>query len=183
VSRVWQADLARGVGLPTHPKHELYDVLIVGAGPAGLTAAVYAASERLRTLIVEMHVPGGEAGTSSRIENYPGFPDGISGGDLAARTYRQARRLGAEFLIGAGALSALPGADAIEVELASRTTVSARSLVLAFRVAYRLLEATGVDSLIGRGVHYGAAPGEAPAYRDRPVAIVGAANSPPARPP
>jgi thioredoxin reductase (NADPH) len=124
-----------------------------------------------------MHVPGGEAGTSSRIENYPGFPDGISGGDLAARTYRQARRLGAEFLIGAGALSALPGADAIEVELASRTTVSARSLVLAFRVAYRLLEATGVDSLIGRGVHYGAAPGEAPAYRDRPVAIVGAANS------
>jgi thioredoxin reductase (NADPH) len=178
VSRVWQADLASGAGLPTQPSHELYDVVVVGAGPAGLTAAVYAASEGLRTLVVEMHVPGGQAGTSSRIENYPGFPDGISGGELAGRTYRQARRLGAEFLIGAGALSALPGADgAIGVELASRTTVPARSLVLAFGVAYRLLDAAGVDTLIGRGVHYGAAPGEAPAYRGRPVAIVGAANS------
>ena len=178
VSRVWQADLASGVGLPTQPKHELYDVLVIGAGPAGLTAAVYTASEGLRTLVVEMHVPGGQAGTSSRIENYPGFPDGISGGELAARTYRQARRLGAEFLIGAGALSAVPGADgAIDVELASRTSVPARSLILAFGVAYRLLEAVGVDRLIGRGVHYGAAPGESPAYRGRPVAIVGAANS------
>jgi thioredoxin reductase (NADPH) len=177
-SRYWQANLASGAGLPTHPEHDLYDVLIVGAGPAGLTAAVYAASEGLRTLVVEMHVPGGQAGTSSRIENYPGFPEGISGGELAARTYRQARRLGAEFLIGAGALSAVPNADgATDVELASRTTVPARSVVLAFGVAYRLLDAPGVDALIGRGVHYGAAPGEAPAYHDRPVAIVGAANS------
>jgi thioredoxin reductase (NADPH) len=177
-SRSWHADLARGAGLPTQPAHDLYDVLIVGAGPAGLTAAVYAASEGLRTLIVEMHVPGGQAATSSWIENYPGFPDGIGGGELAARTYRQARRLGAEFLIGAGALAAVAGADgAIEVELASRTAVRARSVVLAFGVAYRLLEATGVDRLIGRGVHYGAAPGEGPAYRDRRVAIVGAANS------
>jgi thioredoxin reductase (NADPH) len=132
----------------------------------------------LRTLIIEMHVPGGQAGTSSRIENYPGFPDGISGGELADRTYRQARRLGAEFLIGAGALSALTAADGmIEVELASETSVRARSIVLAFGVAYRRLEATGVDRLIGRGVHYGAAPGEASAYRDRRVVIVGAANS------
>jgi thioredoxin reductase (NADPH) len=177
-SRSWHADLAEGAGLPTQPVHDLYDVLIVGAGPAGLTAAVYAASEGLRTLIVEMHVPGGQAATSSWIENYPGFPDGISGGELAARTYRQARRLGAEFLIGAGALAAVAGADGvIEVELASRTTVRARSVVLAFGVAYRLLEATGVDRLIGRGVHYGSAPGEVPVYRDRPVAIVGAANS------
>jgi thioredoxin reductase (NADPH) len=177
-SRTWHADLARGAGLPTHPRHDRYDLLVVGAGPAGLTAAVYAASEGLRTLIVEMHVPGGQAGTSSRIENYPGFPDGIGGGELAARTYRQARRLGAEFLIGAGALAAAGGADGtIEVELASRTTVRTRSVILAFGVAYRLLEATGVDRLIGRGVHYGAAPGEAPAYRDRRVAIVGAANS------
>ena len=177
-SRMWHADLATGAGLPTQPRHELYDLLIVGAGPAGLTAAVYAASEGLRTLVVEMHVPGGQAGTSSRIENYPGFPDGIGGGELSARTYRQARRLGAEFLIGAGALSAAIGADGvIEVELASRTAVRARSVILAFGVAYRLLAAAGVDGLIGRGVHYGAAPGEASAYRDRRVTVVGAANS------
>ena len=177
-SRTWHADLARGAGLPTHPMHDLYDVVIVGAGPAGLTAAVYAASEGLRTLIVEMHVPGGQAATSSRIENYPGFPDGIGGGELATRTYRQAQRLGAEFLIGAGALAAVSGADGvIEVELASRTSARARSVVLAFGVAYRLLEAAGLERLTGRGIHYGAAPGEAPAYRDRRVAVVGAANS------
>ena len=92
-SRIWHAKLADGAGLPIYPRHDLYDLLIVGAGPADLTAAVYASSEGLRTLIVEMHVPGGQAGTSSRIENYPGFPDGISGGELADRTYRQARRL------------------------------------------------------------------------------------------
>jgi thioredoxin reductase (NADPH) len=177
-SRIWHADLARGACLPTEPRHDLYDLLIVGAGPAGLTAAVYAASEGLRMLIVEMHVPGGQAGTSSRIENYPGFPDGISGGELAARTYRQAQRLGAEFLIGAGALSALVADDgAVEVELASQTSVRARSIILAFGVAYRRLEAKGVNRLTGRGVHYGSAPGEAAAYRGRRVVIVGAANS------
>lgn len=177
-SRFWNADLAEGAGLPILPSHDLYDVLIVGAGPAGLTAAVYAASEGLRTLVVEMHVPGGQAGTSSHIENYPGFPDGISGDDLASRTYRQAVRLGAEFLIGAGALSALIGAEGLaEVELASRTSVKARAAVLALGVNYRRLEAAGIDRLIGRGVHYGAGPGEASAYRDRSVVIVGAANS------
>ena len=177
-SRNWHADLARGAGLPTQPSHDLYDLLIVGAGPAGLTAAVYAASEGLRTLIIEMHVPGGQAATSSRIENYPGFPDGIGGGELAARTYRQARRLGAEFLIGAGALAAADRAEGmIEVELAGRTAVRARSVILAFGVAYRVLDGAGVDRLIGRGVHYGAAPGEASAYRDRRVVVVGAANS------
>jgi thioredoxin reductase (NADPH) len=177
-SRAWHADLATGAGLPTRPTQDGYDVLIVGAGPAGLTAAVYAASEGLRTLVVEMHVPGGQAATSSRIENYPGFPDGIGGGELAARTYRQARRLGAEFLIGAGALAAAAGTEGqIEVELASRTTVRTRSVVLAFGVAYRVLDATGLEGLTGRGVHYGAAPGDASTYRDRRVAVVGAANS------
>jgi NADPH-dependent 2,4-dienoyl-CoA reductase/sulfur reductase-like enzyme len=100
VERFQDAKLAAGAGLPVHLQHDLYDLLIVGAGPAGLTAAVYASSEGLRTLIVEMHVPGGQARTSSRIENYPGFPDGISGGELADRIYRQARRLGAEFPAG-----------------------------------------------------------------------------------
>src|SRR5262245_17094377 len=145
-SRTWHADLARGAGLPTRPKHDLYDVIIVGAGPAGLTAAVYAASEGLRTLIVEMHVPGGQASTSSRIENYPGFPDGISGGELASRTYRQAVRLGAEVLIGAGALSAVNAGDGvIEVELASRTEARARSVIVGFGVNYVRLEAPGVE--------------------------------------
>jgi thioredoxin reductase (NADPH) len=122
-SRYWQADLAGGVGLPTHPKHDLYDVMVVGAGPAGLTAAVYAASEGLRTLVVEMHVPGGQAGTSSRIENYPGFPDGISGGELAAGTYRQARRL--ERLAIAGRLPREPGEDRLP-RVRVRTTVRER---------------------------------------------------------
>lgn len=177
-SRMWQAGLARGAGLPTEPKLDLYDVIIVGAGPAGLTAAVYAASEGLRTLIVEMHVPGGQASTSSRIENYPGFPDGISGGELASRIYRQAVRLGAEVLIGAGALSAMVAEDGvIAVELASGTEARGQSVILAFGVNYVRLEAAGADSLIGRGVHYGAASAAAPAYGDRRVAIVGAANS------
>src|SRR5918911_755762 len=87
----WRAELAARAGLPTAPRNELYDVVIVGAGPAGLTAAVYAASEGLRTLVCERHAPGGQAGTSSRIENYPGFPDGIGGAELAAGTYRQGR--------------------------------------------------------------------------------------------
>jgi len=177
-SRIWLADLARGAGLPTQPTQDLYDLLIVGAGPAGLTSAVYAASEGLRTLVSEIHVPGGQAATSSRIENYPGFPDGISGGELASRTYRQALRLGAEFLIGAGALSAVVDeGGVVEVELASRTAVRARSVILALGVNYRRLEAVGVERLIGRGVHYGAASGAASAYRDRRVVIVGAANS------
>ena len=177
-SRMWHADLAAGAGLPTRPKHDLYDLLIVRAGPAGLTAALYAASEGLRTLITEVNVPGGQAATSSRIENYPGFPDGISGAELADRIYRQARRLGAEFLIGAAALSARPNSDGtIDVELASATTARARSVVIAFGVAYRRLEGSGVERLIGRGVHYGAAAGEAILFRDRPVAVVGAANS------
>ena len=89
----WRAELAARAGLPTRPTRELYDVVIVGAGPAGLTAAVYAASEGLRTLVSERHAPGGQAGTSSRIENYPGFPDGVSGAELAESTYHQARVL------------------------------------------------------------------------------------------
>ncbi len=177
-SRIWRARLAEGAGLPTRPRHNSYDVFVFGAGPAGLTAAVYAASEGLRTLITEWNVPGGQAGTSSRIENYPGFPDGVSGADLAASSYRQARRLGAEFLIGAGALSASTHQDgSVEVELASGTTVRARNVIIATGVVYRRLDAPGVERLIGRGVHYGAASGEAAAYRDRPVVIVGAANS------
>jgi thioredoxin reductase (NADPH) len=177
-SRRWQAALAAGAGLPTQPEHDTYDVIVNGAGPAGLTAAVYAASEGLRTLVTEWQVPGGQAGTSSRIENYPGFPNGISGAELAAGAYEQARRFGAEVLIGAGTMAARPVEDGmLELDVASGATVRARSCIIAGGVVYRRLKAPGVEELIGRGVHYGSAPGEAPMYRGRRVVVVGAANS------
>lgn len=177
-SRRWMAALAAGAGLPTRPEYDTYDLVINGAGPAGLTAAVYAASEGLRTLVTEWEAPGGQAGTSSRIENYPGFPDGVSGAELAAGAYEQARRLGAEVLIGAGAMSAVPADDGmIEIQLASGPTVAARSSVVAGGIVYRRLGAPGVERLIGRGVHYGSAPVAGPVYRGKPVAVVGGANS------
>ena len=177
-SRRWQAALAAGAGLATVPEHDVYDVVISGAGPAGLTAAVYAASEGLRTLVTEWDAPGGQAGTSSRIENYPGFPNGVGGAELAAGAHEQARRFGAEILVGAGTMSAQPADDgSVEILLASGSTVRARSTIIAGGVVYRRLEAPGVEELIGRGVFYGSAPGEAPMYRGRRVVIVGGANS------
>jgi thioredoxin reductase (NADPH) len=177
-SRRWMAALAAGAGLPTRPEHDTYDLVVNGAGPAGLTAAVYAASEGLRTLVTEWVAPGGQAGTSSRIENYPGFPDGVSGAEQAAGAYEQACRLGAEVLIGAGAMSAGPADDGtIEIQLASGATVRARSSIVAGGVVYRRLSAPGVEELIGRGVHYGSAPVAGPDYRGKHVAVVGGANS------
>jgi thioredoxin reductase (NADPH) len=170
--------LAARVGLPTTPSHELYDVVIVGAGPAGLTAAVYAASEGLRTLVCERHVPGGQAGTSSRIENDPGFPDGIGGAELAAGTYQQARRIGAEFLIGVEIESAHPESDqTIDLTLTSGSQLPGRSGVIATGVAYRQLNAPGVQQFVGRGVHYGSATDAAPTYAGGHVIVVGGANS------
>jgi thioredoxin reductase (NADPH) len=174
----WRAELAARAGLPTTPTDELYDVVIVGAGPAGLTAAVYAASEGLRTLVCERHAPGGQAGTSSRIENYPGFPDGIGGAELAAGTYQQARRLGAEFLIGVEIESAHPESDQIiDITLTSGSELRGRSGVIATGVAYRQLNAPGVEHFVGRGVHYGSATDAAPTYGDGHVIVVGGANS------
>ena len=174
----WRTALAQHVGLSTRPAHNLYDVVIVGAGPAGLTAAVYAASEGLRALVVERHAPGGQAGTSSRIENYPGFPEGVSGGELADSTHRQARRLGAEFVVGVEIESAQPETDrTVLVNLTSGSTVKAHTGVIATGVAYRQLGSAGVDDFLGRGVHYGASTEWAPGYRDRPVIVVGGANS------
>jgi thioredoxin reductase (NADPH) len=174
----WRAELAASAGLPTIPTHELYDVVIVGAGPAGLTAAVYAASEGLRTLVCERHAPGGQAGTSSRIENYPGFPDGIGGAELAAGAYQQARRLGAEFLIGVEIESAHPESDQIiDLTLTSGAQLRGRSGVIATGVAYRRLNAPGVEQFVCRGVHYGSATDAAPIYAGGHVIVVGGANS------
>jgi thioredoxin reductase (NADPH) len=177
-SAVWRSELATRAGLPTRPEHDDYDLIVLGAGPAGLTAAVYAASEGLRTLIVEVHAPGGQAATSSRIENYPGFPDGVSGAELADGAHRQARRLGAEFLIGVVVVHARPRPDgSVEVEFSSGSTVRARSGLIATGVAYRRLGVPGVENLIGRGVRYGSPSGEAVGYAGRRVAVVGGANS------
>jgi len=174
----WRAELAARAGLPTMPSDDLYDVVIVGAGPAGLTAAVYASSEGLRTLVCERHAPGGQAGTSSRIENYPGFPEGVGGAELAAGTYRQARRLGAEFLIGVEIESAHPESDqTIDLTLTSGARLRGRSGVLATGVAYRELNAPGVAQFVGRGVHYGAATEAAARYGGSHVVVVGGANS------
>jgi thioredoxin reductase (NADPH) len=177
-SVLWRTELATRAGLPTHPEHNDYDLVVLGAGPAGLTAAVYAASEGQRTLIVEFHAPGGQAGTSSRIENYPGFPDGVSGAELADSAYRQAQRLGAEFLIGVLVVHARPQADgSVEVEFSSGSTIRARSGLIATGVAYRRLDIQGIAELTGRGVRYGSPSGEAVGYEGRRVAVVGGANS------
>ena len=177
-TKLFKHELATRVGLPTRPQHELYDVAILGAGPAGLTSALYAASEGLRTLVVEALAPGGQAGTSARIENYPGFPDGISGAELAASIHAQATRLGAEVLVGVELVGAMPGeGGTLELELTGGATVRARAGIAANGVHYRRLEAPGVDELIGAGVHYGSSPSEAALCRNCDVVVVGGANS------
>ena len=177
-SAQWRSELARRVGLRTQPDRELYDVAIVGAGPAGLTAAVYAASEGLRTVVLERVAPGGQASTSSRIENYPGFPDGISGTELTSGAHQQALRFGAEILVGVEIIRAEPEPDgSFDLYLSGGGQLRARSSVIATGVVYRHLDAPGVEQLIGCGVSYGSAPAKAPGHRDQDVVLVGGANS------
>jgi thioredoxin reductase (NADPH) len=177
-STEWRSELARRAGLHTQPEHDLYDVVIVGAGPAGLTAAVYAASEGLGTVVLERVAPGGQAGTSARIENYPGFPQGISGAELAAGAHQQALRFGAEVLVGVEPNRAEPNPDgSIELWLSGGGHMRARSGVIATGVAYRRLDAPGVEELVGSGVSYGSAPAQAVGHRDEDVVVVGGANS------
>ncbi|HSP95596.1 MAG TPA: FAD-dependent oxidoreductase [Thermoanaerobaculia bacterium] len=169
-------ELAEKCGMQTRARRPFYDLVIVGAGPAGLAAAVYGASEGLRTLLVEHRAPGGQAGTSSLIENYLGFPSGVSGADLARRAATQARRFGAEIL--AQEVSAVRREDPYRiVRLADGTDISCYAVILATGVSVRTLDVPGMASLMGIGVYYGAAMTEAATYRGQDVCIVGAGNS------
>ncbi len=171
-----QMELASKIGLRTQATKEFYDLIIVGAGPAGLAAGVYGASEGLRTLIIEDDAPGGQAGSSSRIENYLGFPDGVSGQLLAERAAIQARRLGAELLT-QKATGLRTENNYHIVQLADGREVSTHACLIAVGVNYRRLSTPGVDRLTGAGVYYGAAMTEAKACADESVYIVGGANS------
>jgi thioredoxin reductase (NADPH) len=170
-------DLADAIGLVTRASLPFYDLVIVGAGPAGLAAAVYGASEGLKTLLVEREAPGGQAGTTSRIENYLGFPSGLTGSDLARRALAQARRLGAEVLSSHEA-SAIRREDPYRfVVLEDGSELSCQTVVVATGVSYRQLEVPGATELTDRGVYYGAATTEALLYRDSPVVVIGSGNS------
>ena len=172
-----RADLAARVGLRTRAEKPFYDLVIVGGGPSGLAAAVYGASEGLRTLMVEGDAPGGQAGTSSRIENYLGFPSGLSGADLARRAVAQAARFGVEILTPQEARG-LRLEDAYRiVTLADGREVACHALLIATGVSYRKLDVPGADRLTGAGVYYGAAMTEALSCRGEDVYLVGGANS------
>ena len=167
--------VAELLGLGTEPIAGEYDTVVVGAGPAGLAAAVYGASEGLRTIVVEREAPGGQAGTSSRIENYLGFPAGVSGDELASRALQQARRLGAEILV-TRSIARIDAATR-QVHLDDGDVLRARTIILACGVAWRRLAADGIDRLAGKGISYGAARSEASNAHGLDVHIIGAGNS------
>jgi thioredoxin reductase (NADPH) len=171
------AELAANVGLATNPASDFYDLVVIGGGPAGLGAAVYAASEGLRTVLVEKKATGGQAGQSSRIENYLGFPDGVSGAQLTERARRQALKFGAELLSTREVVGLEAAGSARLVHFADGTSVSAHAAVLATGVMYRRLEAQGLGDLTGRGVYYGSTSTEAPSCAGQDVYLVGGANS------
>ncbi|MEA2445050.1 MAG: thioredoxin reductase [Thermoleophilales bacterium] len=170
-------ELAERLGIAGQPAEDHYDLVIVGGGPAGLAAAVYGASEGLRTLMIESEAPGGQAGQSSRIENYLGFPAGLSGSDLARRATDQARRLGAELLTMQDAVGLRAEGAGRFVDLSGGGTLSANCVLVASGVAYRQLDAAGFAERTGAGVYYGAAMTEARSCADQNVAIIGGANS------
>jgi thioredoxin reductase (NADPH) len=169
--------LADKVGMSTHAREPFYDLIIIGAGPAGLAGAVYGASEGLRTIVVEREAAGGQAGTSSRIENYLGFPQGISGADLTRRATTQAQRLGAELLT-AQQVTAVTVEDPYRrVILNDGSELSCHALLIATGVEVRQLDLPGIDRFIGGSVYYGAAASEAVNYKDKQVYVIGGANS------
>jgi thioredoxin reductase (NADPH) len=170
-------ELAAAVGLSTAPVLDFYDLIIIGGGPAGLGAAVYGASEGLRTVLVERKAIGGQAGQSSRIENYLGFPDGVSGAQLTDRARRQAAKFEAEVLTTRDVVGLDVRGPARTVRFGDGTELSAHAVIVATGVAYRPLVAPGVAELTGRGVYYGSAATEGPSCADTDVYIVGGANS------
>jgi thioredoxin reductase (NADPH) len=171
------AELAANVGLATNPAADFYDLVVIGGGPAGLGAAVYAASEGLRTVLVEKKATGGQAGQSSRIENYLGFPDGVSGAQLTERARRQALKFGAELLSTREAVGLEVAGSARLVRFSDGSAIGAHAAVLATGVMYRRLEAEGLAELTGRGVYYGSTATEAPSCAGEDVYLVGGANS------
>lgn len=171
------ASLGNKVGLKSQASEKLYDVVIIGAGPAGLAAAVYGASEGLKTLMIEKRAPGGQAGTSSRIENYLGFHNGLSGTELTFRALTQATRFGAEVLT-PQEVASIKFKDQYKIlQLADGTEVNARSIVITTGVSYRQLGAEGEENYTGAGVYYGAATTEAYACTEQDVYIIGGGNS------
>ncbi len=170
-------ELATALGLNAHPKDNLYDVVIIGAGPSGLAAAVYGGSEGLKTLLIEKHAPGGQAGTSSRIENYLGFPNGLSGQELTHRAITQAKRFGIEFLSPQEVTSISEKDGYKSITLGNGACISTKSVVITTGVNYRKLDAEGIENYTGAGVYYGSSMTEAQACSDKEVYIVGGGNS------
>lgn len=169
--------ISEKLGLSLQTTHELYDVVIIGAGPAGLSAAVYGGSEGLKTLLIEKRAPGGQAGTSSRIENYLGFPSGLSGAELSRRAITQATRFGVDFLSPEEVVGIEIKDNYKILTLGDGKTINTKSIVITTGVNYRKLETDGVGDFTGAGVYYGAATTEANACRDREVYVVGGGNS------
>ena len=171
--------VAERLGLQTRPSDGRYDVAVVGAGPAGLAAAVYGASEGLRTILVERHAPGGQAGTSSRIENYLGFPTGVAGDELGNRALQQAKRFGAEIVVARDVvgMAADPREATRALLLDGNNRIDARAIVIANGVSWRKLEVFGAEGLVGRGIYYGAARTEALATRGLDIFLIGGGNS------
>jgi thioredoxin reductase (NADPH) len=171
------AELAEKCGLQTVAARPFYDLAVIGAGPAGLACAVYGASEGLKVILIEQNAPGGQAGTSSLIENYLGFPNGVTGADLARRAATQAKRFGTEILVG-HSVTGLRRVDPYRVvQLSNGTEVACHALVLSSGMAVRELDVPGITPLLGAGVYYGAALSEAAMYRDQHVFVLGGANS------
>ncbi|MCH2082776.1 MAG: FAD-dependent oxidoreductase [Saprospiraceae bacterium] len=170
-------ELAQRVGLNPSAKSDLYDLAIIGAGPAGLAAAVYGGSEGLKTLLIEKRAPGGQAGTSSRIENYLGFPRGLSGADLTRRAITQAEKFGIEFLSPQEVKHIATEGNSKVITLGNDTQIHAKSVIITTGVDYRKLPAKGVDGFTGAGVYYGAATTEANGCKNKEVYVVGGGNS------
>lgn len=170
-------EIAIRIGLTTDLKNETYDVVIIGAGPAGLAASVYGASEGLKTLLIERQAPGGQAGTSSRIENYLGFPSGLSGAELTRRAITQATRFGTEFITQHDVKRIVQKDGYKKIILDGEKEVNTRAIILATGVEYRRLDTKGVDTFTGAGIYYGAALTEAASCRNKKVYIIGGGNS------